>query len=83
MRWYRRNSFTKAVVLFNRNALLFVPLVGGTFCIMAGWIGTSYGTQYLFRDNQPLEFGSAWEQLLPLARSTRVFSGLRYFKWVA
>jgi Patatin-like phospholipase len=72
MGWHRTNSVIKVLLLINRNALFLVPLVGGTFLLMAGKIGTSYGTQYLFRDNQ-LGFDSGW---LLLAQSTRVFSAL-------
>jgi hypothetical protein len=72
MGWHRKNSVIKVLLLINRNALFLVPLVGGTFLLMAGKIGTSYGTQYLFRDNQ-LKFDSGW---LLLAQSTRVFSAL-------
>src|SRR5262245_12166435 len=72
MGWYRKNSVIKVFLLINRNALFLVPLVCGTFLLMAGKIGTSYGTQYLFRDNQ-LGFDSGW---LLLAQSTRVFSAL-------
>jgi hypothetical protein len=76
MPWQERNAFSKTLVLFNRHALLFAPLFCGTFCVMAGWIGTDYGVQYLFRDSRPPESIDLSERLLYFVRSTRLFSQL-------
>jgi hypothetical protein len=43
--------------LINRHALVLVPLLALTFAIIAGWVATEYGTQYLFRDNEPRDLG--------------------------
>jgi hypothetical protein len=74
--WGERSAARCALALFNRHALLLVPLLVGTFCMMAGWVARDYGMHYLFRDNQPLAALDARDFLYFLARSTRLFSQL-------
>jgi hypothetical protein len=74
--WAERSTARCALALFNRHALLLVPLLFGTFCVMAGWVARDYGMQYLFRDNQPLASLDASGFLYFLLRSTRLFSQL-------
>lgn len=46
----------QALQLINRHALLLGPLLAATFAIIAGWIAPDYGAQYLFRDNERLDY---------------------------
>ncbi len=45
----------ETVRLINRYALLLGPLLLATFAIVADWIASDYGAQYLFRDNERLD----------------------------
>lgn len=47
--------FFRSLKLVNRHALVLVPLLLLTFCIVAGWVATDFGTHYLFRDPDPLD----------------------------
>ena len=79
---YRSNATRvyNSLKLINRHALVLVPLLGLTFAIIAGWVTTDYGTQYLFRDNEPLEllayFGLCEHTYLCILKSARFHTAL-------
>jgi hypothetical protein len=66
-----------ALKLINRHALLLGPLLALTFAIIAGSFATDYGAQYLFRDNQALDYlGRCPYTYLCLFQSARFHSAL-------
>jgi hypothetical protein len=67
----------QAVRLINRHALLLGPLLAATFAIVAGWIASDYGAQYLFRDNEGLDYFSLCDPGYPcIWKSARLHSAL-------
>jgi hypothetical protein len=67
----------QAVRLINRHALLLGPLLAVTFAIVAGWIATDYGAQYLFRDNERLDYFGLCDPGYPCVwKSARLHSAL-------
>lgn len=66
-----------ALKLINRHALLLGPLLALTFAIVAGRFATDYGAQYLFRDNQDIDYlGRCPYTYLCLFQSARFHSAL-------
>jgi hypothetical protein len=67
----------EAVRLINRHALLLGPLLAATFAIVAGWIASDYGAQYLFRDNERLDYFGLCDPGYPcIWKSARLHSAL-------
>jgi len=67
----------QALRLINRHALLLGPLLVATFAIVAGWIASDYGAQYLFRDNEHLDYFGLCDPGYPcIWKSARLHSAL-------
>jgi hypothetical protein len=67
----------QAVRLINRHAPLLGPLLAATFAIVAGWIASDYGAQYLFRDNERLDYFGLCDPGYPcIWKSARLHSAL-------
>jgi len=67
----------QALRLINRHALLLGPLLAVTFAIVAGWIAADYGAQYLFRDNERLDYFGLCDPGYPcIWKSARLHSAL-------